>query len=417
VSRTTEAERNRARWQVRKLATARMVSGGGTQAAQIALVYQIYAITRSGLWVAAALFGAISLGGLLGPVAGLIADHFDRRRVMVVSELTAGAVYLAMVFIHRPGLLLAGALGATALGSPFRAASAAAIPNLVIADDLAWANAQIGAAFNVALVAGPLVGGVLVAVSGAGLVFAVNAVTFAASGALIAMTRGVFGEPRQHSTADGHRARELFAGFRFVAASRRLAPLAVASALAYASFGAALVIDPALARYFHAGSLGYGLLTAVWGAGAVAGAVVAGRVVTVRRAHKAVIWGMGAMAISLGSIPLLPTFALIVGAGAIGGAGSGFVFIPWLLLLQHHSPDQVRGRVVAATEAFDQVAFLLGMGLVVPVISVADPHSAYAVAGLLLVAATAICALSSAVPDGPEMVGVLAAENPLQTGA
>jgi MFS family permease len=399
---------------VRKLATARMVSGAGTQAAQIALVYQIYAVTRSGLWVAAALFGAISLGGLLGPVSGLIADRFDRRRVMVVSELAAGAVYLAMVFVHRPGWLLAGVLGATALGSPFRAASAAAIPNLVSADDLVWANAQLGAAFNVALVAGPLVGGALVAAAGAGLVFALNAATFAASGALIALTRGAFGEPRRHSAADGYRARELFAGFRFVASSRRLAPLAIASALAYASFGAALVIDPALARYFHAGSFGYGLLTAVWGAGAVAGAVVAGRVVTVRRANEAVIWGMGAMAISLGSIPFLPTFALIVAAGAIGGAGSGFVFIPWLLLLQHHSADHVRGRVVAATEAFDQIAFLVGMGVVVPVISLANPHDAYAVAGVLLMAATAVCTVANAVPDERETVPVLTAENPLQ---
>jgi MFS family permease len=190
--------------------------------------------------------------------------------------------------------------------------------------------------------------------------------------------------------------------------------LAVASALAFASFGAALVIDPALARYFHAGSFGYGLLTAVWGAGAVAGAVVAGRVVTVSRAHRAVIWGMGAMAVSLGSIPFLPTFPLIVAAGAIGGAGSGFVFIPWLLLLQHHSPDYVRGRVVAATDAFDQVTFLVGMGLAVPAIALVNPHEAYALAGLLLVGATAICALSSTGPDGAERVELRAAEKDLE---
>jgi MFS family permease len=321
---------------------------------------------------------------------------------MVISEVAAGAAYLVLVFVHRPLLLLVGALAATALGSPFRAASAAAIPNLVAAEDLPWANAQLGAAFNVALVAGPLVGGLLVAASGASLVFAVNAATFAISGALIATTRGRFGAPRHHSVPEGPRAAELFSGFRFILSSGRLAPLAVASALAFASFGTALVIDPALSRYFHAGSLGYGLLTAVWGAGAVVGAVVAGRVVTVERAHRAVIWGMGAMAVSLGSIALLPTFALIVAAGTVGGAGSGFVFIPWLLLLQHHSPDHVRGRVVAAADAFDQIAFLIGMGLAVPAIWLADPHRAYALAGLLLVAATAMTVLASAVPDAAD---------------
>jgi hypothetical protein len=120
------------------------------------------------------------------------------------------------------------------------------------------------------------------------------------------------------------------------------------------------------------------------------------------------------MAVSLGSIPFLPTFPLIVAAGAFGGAGSGFVFIPWLLLLQHHSPDRVRGRVVAAADAFDQVAFLVGMGLAVPAVSLANPHNAYALAGVLLVGATAICALSSTGADGAETVGLLAAEDGLE---
>jgi MFS family permease len=404
VSLTKATDQRTARWRVRRLAFARAVSSGGSQAAQIALVYQIYALTRSGAWVAAALFGSISLGGLLGPVSGWVADRFDRRKVMVLSEFTAGIAYFGMVFAHAPAVLLAGALAATVLGSPFRAASAAAIPNLVGPDDLAWANAQLGAAFNVALVTGPLIGGALVALSGAGLVFAVNAATFAISGALIACTAGHFGGRRSHALVEGEAARQLFAGFKFIVTNKRLAPLALASALAYASFGAALVIDPALSRYFHAGSIGYGLLTTVWGAGAVIGALVAGRTVTVAGAHKAVVWGMAAMAVSLGSIVILPTFALIVAAGALGGAGSGFVFIPWLLLIQHHSTDSFRGRVVAAAETFDQVAFLAGMGAAVPVISYANPHHAYALAGLLLALATVITAVTGSTQPGVEPV-------------
>jgi MFS family permease len=406
-------EQRPARRRVRRLAAARVVSSGGSQAAQIALVYEIYSITRSGAWVAAALFGSVSLGGLLGPISGWTADRFDRRRVMVLSELTAGAAYLGMVFAGAPGVLLAGALAATILGSPFRAASAAAIPNLVDPDDLAWANAQLGAASNVALVAGPLVGGALVAVAGAGLVFAVNAATFAVSGVLIAFTPGAFGGRHRHSPGEGHAARELFAGFRFVARNQRLAPLAVASALAWGSFGAALVIDPALSRYFHAGSVGYGLLTAVWGAGAVGGALVAGKVVTVPRAHRAVVWGMAAMTISLGSIIVLPSFALIIAAGALGGAGSGFVFIPWLLLIQHYSSETIRGRVVAAAEAFDQMAFLVGMAVAVPVIAYAKPHHAYALTGLLLAAATAITAVSGSTRAVTEPVAqMIAVDDP-----
>ncbi|HEX6392626.1 MAG TPA: MFS transporter [Acidimicrobiales bacterium] len=393
MSLAEAADQGCSRRRVRQLASARVVSSSGSQAAQIALIYQIYAITRSGAWVAAALFGCISLAGLLGPISGWIADRFDRRRVMVFSELTAGAAYLGLVFAHDPAVLLTGALAATIAGSPFRAASAAAVPNLVEVGDLPWANAQLEAAFNVALVAGPLLGGALVAASGAGLVYGLNAASFAGSGILIALTRGSFGGGHANALALERAGKHLFAGYRFIATNKRLAPLAAASALAYGSFGAALVIDPALTRYFHAGSIGYGLLTALWGAGAVIGALLAGRLVTVSNAHRAVVWGIAAMGISLGSIIVLPDFPLIVGAGAIGGAGSGFVFIPWLLLLQRHSSEAIRGRVVAAAEGFDQVAFLIGMVIAVPIISWANPHHAYAIAGVLLAAATAITAV------------------------
>jgi len=101
------------------------------------------------------------------------------------------------------------------------------------------------------------------------------------------------------------------------------------------------------------------------------------------------------MAVSLGSVPLLPTFGLIVSAGAIGGVGDGFVFVPWLLLVQHHTADAVRGRAVAATEAFDQVAFLAGMGLAVPAVAVVGPHHAYAVTGILLAMASVAAVIAT----------------------
>jgi predicted MFS family arabinose efflux permease len=166
-----------------------------------------------------------------------------------------------------------------------------------------------------------------------------------------------------------------------------LAPLAASSVLAYGSFRAAVTVDPVLAHAFHAGSLGYGLLTSVWGGGAVLGAIVAGRTVRPESASRAVAWGMAAMAVSLGSIVVLPNFPLIVAAGALGGVGNGFVFIPWLLVVQHHTADSVRGRVIAASDAFDQVALLCGMGLGVPVIALLGAHHAYGLTGLLLAAA------------------------------
>lgn len=386
MSTTTTEPRSTTRARVRRLALAHGISVTGSQAAEIAVVYVIYARTHSGAWLVATLAASISVSGLLGPLGGWVADRFDRRRVMIISELAAGAVYAAMTVAHAPLLLLLGTLAAAVVGSPFRAASGAAIPNLVPTSDLAWANGQLGAAFNLALVSGPIIGGGLVAASGAGTVFAVNAASYALSAVLIRSVRAAFQEAAgDHVDLQG--AHELMAGFRAVMTSRRLAPLAAASALSFGAFGAALVIDPALSAFFHAGSVGYGLLTSTWGAGAVVGSIAAGRYVTPGRAPGAIVGGVAFMAVSLGSIAVLPSFAPIVAVGTIGGFGSGFTFVPWLVVIQHHIADRLRGRVVAASEAFNQLVFLAGMGLAVPAISLGGAHRAYALAGILLTVA------------------------------
>lgn len=383
---------------MRRLALAHAISVAGSQAAQIAVVYAIYTRTRSGAWVVATLAASISVTGLLGPVGGWVADHFDRRRLMMASELGAGAVYAAMTVVHAPLLLVLATLAASIAGMPFRAASGAAVPNLVGPDDLAWANGQLGAAFNLALVAGPIVGGGLVAASGAGTVFAVNAASYGLSVLLIRSVRWRFQEAR-HDRPEQAGAGQLLAGFRAIVGSPGLVPLAVAGALAFGSFGAALVIDPALATYFHAGSLGYGLLTATWGAGAVFGSLAAGRTVNPDRAPAAITGGVTLMAVSLGSIAALPNFAVIVAVGTLGGFGSGFTFIPWLVLVQHHMPDNLRGRVIAAAEAANQLVFLAGMGLAVPAVSLFNAHRAYALAGILLTVA-AMCGATALRPSG-----------------
>lgn len=60
------------------------------------------------------------------------------------------------------------------------------------------------------------------------------------------------------------------------------------------------------------------------------GSLAAGRLVAPDIAPRAILVGTGAMAVSLGLIPVLPTFPLIFGAGAVGGTGSGMTFVPWL---------------------------------------------------------------------------------------
>jgi MFS family permease len=78
----------------------------------------------------------VAVTGLLGPVSGWIGDRFDRRRLMITSELAAGVIWVGVLAVDAPWLLVAQALATAAARPPFRAASAATIPSLVDDNDL-----------------------------------------------------------------------------------------------------------------------------------------------------------------------------------------------------------------------------------------------------------------------------------------
>jgi hypothetical protein len=122
--------------------------------------------------MSAALFAAIASSSLVAPVAGALGDRYDRRRVMIVSELTAAAFAAAMVGRARsmaagdPGRPGGAGRGARSCRRP-----SAAVPNLVVDDRLEWANSTLAVGRNVGQLLGPLVGGVAAAAVGSAAVF------------------------------------------------------------------------------------------------------------------------------------------------------------------------------------------------------------------------------------------------------
>ena len=177
---------------IRRLAVSRAIAVTGYEAGWIALMVAIYARTHSTVWMSAALFAAIASSSLVAPVAGALGDRYDRRRVMIVSELAAAAFAAAMVVAHAPWLLVALAALVGLAEAPFMPASSAAVPNLVGDDRLEWANSTLAVGRNVGQLLGPLVGGVAAAAVGSAAVFGISAVGFLVSGALVASVSGRF---------------------------------------------------------------------------------------------------------------------------------------------------------------------------------------------------------------------------------
>jgi MFS family permease len=288
-----------------------------------------------------------------------------------------------VLLVDSPLALVATALFATAANAPFRAAASAAVPNLVPDDRLQWANGAMATAFNASLVVGPLVGGALVGSVGPRSGFALNVVTFLISALVIARIPGSFAE-RTEAVADGPTAR-----WRDVAASRGRRRLFTVTALSFGAFGVTLVADLPLVDHFGGGAVGYALLTTLWGLGAVAGSLVAGRLPE-RYERRSLIGGTAAMAVGLGSIAVMPGLAAAIAVGTIGGVGSGMAFTPWFSLLQRGTPDAQRGTAFAMAETFEQSSFIAGMVVAGVVVEPLGAQATYLLPGTLLLLATVV---------------------------
>jgi MFS family permease len=202
----------------RRLAAGRLISLSGGSAAYIALVAAIYSATGSALWISAAIFSSVVASVISAPFAGWIGDRFERKRVLVVTDLAAAGVSASMAATASHAIALVLLLGvSTVVQSPFEPASAAAVPNLVHDADVPRANALVAATSSAAYLAGPLLGGlVLSAGASPSVLFLVDAATFVVSALVI----GTIGRPFGRGSTTDHPG--VLAGARLIAHDRAL---------------------------------------------------------------------------------------------------------------------------------------------------------------------------------------------------
>jgi MFS family permease len=362
---------------VRRLSLARLISLTGGAAAYLALNFVIYQRTGSATWVAATLFLTFGTIGFVSPLAGALGDRFDRRKVMIASDLTAAVCFFAMALVHDPGLLLVFAFLSAAAEAPFLSASSAAIPNMVATEELGWANGLVAMGRNAGILLGPLLGGLLVASIGSGAVFALNAVTFIVSAALVATVRARFSEDRQG--AQEHQG--LRAGFRFLWTERVLRTITLAWLALVLGLGMTMVADVPLVDLFKAGSFGYGVLIACWGGGSIVGSLL-GRRLKESNEAKWFLIGTGAIAVTSIVTGLSPSFSLVLGAILVMGIGDGVSLVAQQGIMQRRTPDAVRGRVSGAFDAVLHIGMAVSYVIAGPAVSWLGPKGVYIVGGV-----------------------------------
>ncbi len=289
---------------------------------------------------------------LLSPVGGLIADLVDRRRYLVSMQLLqlCGSLGLAALVISdapsETGLIacvftigICNALGAPGQG--------AILPSLVPREDLAGAIALTSVQINLSRVIGPAIGAALYTRAGASAVFAVNAGTylFAVAGLLIARY------PRRVGAVVAEKGfARLASGFR-IARSDPLISRVLLTLVSFSLFSLSFVgLMPVIAATnfgIRPKSVEYGLLYAVFGFGAAAGAVSVGTFFAHRAKARLLRPGFAAFAVLLAGFAVARSAAVAYPLVMAVGYSYFLVITSLSTVLQEHLTDAVRGRVVA----------------------------------------------------------------------
>ena len=372
----------------RLLFSGQAVSVLGDRMVAVALAFAVLEIGGSvadvGLVLAAGTFPLVAT--VL--VGGVVADRASRRAVMVAADLVRVASQGTMSVLLIAGAaevwmlaLLAGVAGA-ATGF-FGPASTGLLPEIVLTEQLQPANALNASAVSTGEILGPVVAGLLVAAAGAGWAIAVDALTFAASAACLAMLRVPTRAAAQRSSFAAD-LRDGWAAFR----SRRWVWTFVADfAIVNLLWGAWGTLGPIVAANDLGGAAAWGSILAAMGVGALAGSLLAVRAKPTRPLLFAAL-ADGLFALPLAFLAATPSVPLIACGALLSGAGMALAISVWESTLQRHIPTKSLSRV-SSYDWFGSLAFYpLGLAIWGPVATLIGTGSSLWLAFTLAVVAT-----------------------------
>lgn len=395
----------RRRSQLRVLMGAVSVSLVGSMVTFVALPLQVYKLTRS--TVAVGLLGVAELVPILALalVAGALADTVDRRKLLLAADfvatvVAAGLVANALLPQPRVGVLFAGACLLAGCDAVRRPPQDALIPTLVARDELKAAAAIEFVAFNFAQVAGPAVGGGLIALAGYRATYAVDAVSFMASFALITRLRAPTVVERTVGTQPRGSTRfvdlaAILDGARYARSRPELVGTYVVD-IAAMLLAMPLAVLPAIAAG-HGGASTAGLLFAAPAIGSLLASLTSGWTRDVRRHGRAVViaaigWGVGVALFGLAGSVALEVICL-----AFAGAADSISGIFRATIWNETIPAELRGRLAGIEMLSWASGPTLGNARAGLTASAFGVRESVVAGGLACVGACA--ALATAIPD------------------
>jgi len=357
---------------LRVLFSASLISFTGSWSYSVALVAFVFERTHSLTAVGGASLARFVPALLLSAYGGVVAERFERVRVMIASDLTCAAAQVALTVVAATEgpvwlafLLAALTASASVVYGP---ATAALIPQIAGGEDLAAANAFDGLIQNLVVAVGPALGAALLAIGSPRFAFAVNAASFVLSAVLIS---GLHARSRSTDVTDAGTAgplRQMAVGFKAVAGSRQARLLVAFCGIVSFVYGTDTVVLVAVAHtQLHTGARGFGYLLAGLGAGGVLMAPTISRLAASRRLAWIIIAGALGYTVPTALLVVVHAPALAFAIEVVRGASTLVVDALAITALQRSVAPDLIARVFGVFFALMISAIALG-SIVAPVL-------------------------------------------------
>jgi MFS family permease len=305
---------------------------------------------------------------VLSMVSGVVADAWNRRALMLATQTSAAAVALVLAALTLCGLsavwpiYVLAALGA-AVGAFDLPARQALVPTLVPREHLPNAISMTAIMFQVASVAGPSAGGLLIAWLGVGWVYVANAVSFGFVIVALLLMRGVSGRPEPSEAVPVERVSMTSAleGLRFVFRSPLIRSTMLLDFFA-TFFSSAMALLPIFAQdILHVGARGYGWLYAAPAAGAVVTSLLMVPLTErIERRGPVLLWAVAAYGAATLVFGFSRSFWLTFACLAMTGAADTVSMVIRNIIRHLETPDRLRGRMIGVNMVFFQGGPQLG---------------------------------------------------------
>ncbi len=375
------------------LLAALATSSCGDWLYNVALLALVFERTRSGTLVALTTAARVIPIVVLGPLGGVIADRYDRRALMIASDLVRAGLMIALAGVAATGLpifmtpILAAAATAAAIVHPPSVAASTA--RLVAASELQRANALRSAIGQSAIVAGPALGALVLVATTPALAILINALTFLASAGVTRLIPSgpAFAPPERPTERATGVFEDISAGVQALRGAPSAIRLLSADVLCSGVYGMLTVTLVLLSRQIGTGNAGYGLLLGAYGIGGVIGAIVTGRMGNPSRWRPTLLVALLLIAAMLGVLGSAPTLlealvaALLAGGGMVVGEVLSDTALPRML------DDEVLARAYGLALPASLGGIVVGSLLAGPLVSTLGIGGAFTATGAIVLIA------------------------------